>query len=431
MLKLGAWLVLAGSMASFLVACGSDEGEDGGISSGAANGSGATGSGPNINLGGSGNGSNGSGDPNNDGGIVELTPEEITAIEESACAGWTTEGESLPAVLFMVNDVSGSMDQAAPGMDGRTKWSITQEALVDAVNSLPSSTAVGIVSYPNTGFETGTSQEPRDVDECVGTDELVSIALLGDDGSQQRNALLDHLENASTGGGTPTHDAYRYGLIYGMLPFATNLKRFMLIITDGQPTYAQNCVGTGNVDQNPPTPTDPIVDEIAAAAEMGIKTFVIGSPGSEEGHDTGIDYRPWLSQAAVIGGTAREGCNEDGPDNYCHLDMTETDDFSAALNEGLEQIAGQINSCAYAVASPPDGQQIDMNQVNMIVNFGDGSSELVLRDDNGDCSEGWQLDGNDQVVLCGATCERVQADNQSRVELLFGCASGDVPIVPR
>ena len=28
----------------------------------------------------------------------------------------------------------------------------------------------------------------------------------------------------------------------------------------------------------------------------------------------------------------------------------------------------------------------------------------------------------------GATCERVQADMQSRVRLLFGCASGEVPI---
>jgi hypothetical protein len=51
-----------------------------------------------------------------------------------------------------------------------------------------------------------------------------------------------------------------------------------------------------------------------------------------------------------------------------------------------------------------------------------------LRDDNGDCSEGWQLDSDQQIILCGATCERVQNDMQAHVELLFGCASGEVPI---
>jgi hypothetical protein len=170
-----------------------------------------------------------------------------------------------------------------------------------------------------------------------------------------------------------------------------------------------------------------VVDEIAGASELGIRTFVIGAPGSEQGYETGEDYRPWLSRAAVVGGTAPSGCDEDGPD-YCHMDMTEAPDFSAALNEGLAQIAGQLNSCTYVVPPPPSGQEIDMSQVNLIVSFGSGSSELVLRDDNGDCSEGWQLDADQQIILCGATCERVQNDMQAHVELLFGCASGEVPI---
>jgi hypothetical protein len=428
MLKLGATLVFAGSLSMILSACGGDDGEEGGLSSGAANGSGASGGSTPINVGGMGAGA-AVGDPNNDGGIIELTPEEIDAIENSACAGWTTEGENLPAVLFMVNDVSGSMEQSSPGTNGASKWSVTHDSLVSALNNLPGSTAVGIISYPNVGDDTGESTQPRDIDECVATNELVTIDLLGDMGSAQRNALENHLNGANTGGGTPTHDAYRHGLIYGMLPYVTNYKRFMLIITDGQPTYSQNCVGNGNVDQNPPIPVEPIIDEIASANEMGIRTFVIGSPGSEEGFETGEDYRPWMSRAAVEGGTAPPGCNENGPDNYCHMDMTQAEDFSAALNAGLEQIAGQLNSCTYAIASPPDGQQIDLNQINMIVTFADGSTELILRDDNGDCSEGWQLNAEQQVELCGATCGRVQGDMQSHVELLFGCASGEVPIV--
>lgn len=425
MLKLGRLLVLAGSLSAFVLACGSDDGEDGGISSGAANGSGASSSGGSINVGGNGTGAS-TGNGSNDGGIVPLTPAQIEAIEESACAGWTTEGENLPAVLFMVVDVSGSMDQDAPGSN-ESKWSITHDALSGALDNLPGSTAVGVLYYPNTGFETGESDEPREVSECVGTDELVSIDLLGAQDSAHRDALQSSLDGADTGGGTPTHDAYRWGLIHGMLPYETPYARFMLLITDGQPTYAQDCVGNGQSDQMPPIPTQPIIDEIEAAAEMGIRTFVIGSPGSEQGHETGIDMRPWLSRAAIAGGTALDDCNEDS-EPYCHMDMTQAPDFSAALNEGLGQIAGQINNCTYAVAEPPDGEQIDMNQVNMIVTFGSGDSELVLRDDSGDCSEGWRLNDEDQIELCEATCERVQQDMQAHVELLFGCASGEVPI---
>jgi len=424
MQKLGALLVFTGSICSAVVSCGGSGEEEGGLASGAANGSGASSSGGTINVSG-GTGAS-SGNPDNDGGIVELTPEQIAAIEDSACAGWTTEGENLPAVLFIVSDVSGSMDQEAPG-GGGTKWEITHDALQNALDSLPGSTAVGIISYPNLGDGTGESDEPREVSECVNTDELVPIDVLGGAGSAQRAALQNHLDDVNTGGGTPTHDAYRYGLVNGLLPYETSYSRFMLIITDGQPTYAQNCIGNGQVDQNPPTPVEPIIEEISGAAAMGIRTFIIGSPGSEEGHQTGEDYRPWLSEAAVQGGTAPAGCDVGGP-NYCHMDMTEAPDFSAALEEGLAQIAGQINSCTYAVAAPPAGQMIDMNQVNMIVTFGDGSSELILRDDNGECTEGWQLDDNEQIVLCGATCDRVQADTGSHVELLFGCASGDVPI---
>ena len=426
MLKLSSLLVFTGSLTAALVACGgSSEDENGGIGSGAANGSGASSAGGTINLGGSGSGAV-PGNPDNDGGSIELTPEQVAAIEESACAGWSTEGENLPAVLFIVNDVSGSMEQDAPGSND-SKWSITHEALTSALDNLPASTAVGLLSYPNVGDNTGESNTPRDIDECVATNELVTIDVLGADGSAQRNQLQESLDTAQTGGGTPTHDAYRHGLINGMLPYTTSFSRFMLIITDGQPTYAQNCVGTGSVDQDPPTPTQPIVDEIQSAAAMGIRTFIIGSPGSEEGHMTGEDYRPWMSHAAVVGGTAPAGCDEDGP-NYCHMDMTQASDFSAALNEGLAQIAGQINSCTYAVAAPPAGQTIDMNKVNMMVTYGDGTTELVLRDENGDCGVGWQLDADDQIVLCGDTCNRVQGDTGAHVELMFGCASGEVPI---
>ena len=52
---------------------------------------------------------------------------------------------------------------------------------------------------------------------------------------------------------------------------------------------------------------------------------------------------------------------------------------------------------------------------------------LVLPDGQGTCSEGWSFDASGNVVLCPATCDKVKADATATVELLFGCASGDIP----
>jgi hypothetical protein len=133
-----------------------------------------------------------------------------------------------------------------------------------------------------------------------------------------------------------------------------------------------------------------------------------------------------LSRAAKAGGTDVPGCTDDGP-NFCHLDMTEEPDFAAALSAGLGAIAGQINTCTYSVPPPPDGQEIDLSKVNLIVTAGD-ESQLVLPDDMGDCSEGWQLNADQQIVLCADTCTRVQQDGGATVKLLFGCASGEIEI---
>ncbi len=423
MLKTGTFLVSVVFFSSLLAACGSDDSdEDAGLSGSGANGSGASGGSTPIDLGGNG-GSSGSGIPgSHDGGTVPLTSAQIDEIEGSACAGWSTEGENLPAVLQLVVDVSGSMDRNAPNSN-QTKWEITQEALGSAIDDLPASTAVGVLYYPN--METSESTEPRDVSECVNVDAMVPIDLLGATGSAQRDSIAMSLDQAAANGGTPTHDAYRYALENGMKPFMSTASKFMLLITDGQPTFSVDCVGTGMVDD--PVNEQPIVDEIAGAFAEGIRTFVIGSPGSEENVGTGDDARPWLSRAAMEGGTALAGCTENGP-NFCHLDMTEAPDFSQALREGLGQIVGQINTCTYVVPPPPDGQQIDLTQVNLILTFGSGDAELILPDNTGDCSEGWQLNADGQIVLCSATCDRVEMDAQARVELMFGCASGEVPI---
>jgi hypothetical protein len=411
-------LLVVAAVSSSLFACGSSDGDGAGDGAG-ANGSGGSG----LVLG---HGGKSSGNGTHDGGLVPLTPDQVNEIENAACTGWAAEGENLPAVLQLVVDVSGSMDDPAPGGNRRSKWQVTREALRDAIDTLPASVSAGVLYYPNR--DTGGSTSMRPVNACVNVDEMVPIGILGNDGSPQRNALQSSLDDANTDSYTPTHDAYHHALKQSLEPFQSQANKFMLLITDGAPTMSLGCIGGstgGMMGSVMDAPTQPIVDEIKAAFGVGIRTFLIGSPGSEESSESNMDMRPWLSKAAQEGGTAKAGCQVDGP-NFCHLDMTQESDFGQALVDGLATVVGQIiDTCTFAVPPAPDGQTVDPNLTTLIIESSMGAT-LALPDDKGDCGEGWRFNASGQVELCPATCEKIKGDASARVQLMFGCTVDQV-----
>lgn len=405
-------------------ACGSsDDGDDGkalGTGGTASIGRGGTGSG--IPLGGSGNagGSQGSGASSGTSGTI--LPETAETLRMKACAARTGEAEVLPTVLQLVVDTSYSMNDR-PRNSNQTKWDITSDALETAIDGLPSTTAVGVLFYPNRSTQPGRPEsEARDISACVNVSAMIPIETLADDGSAHRRELERAIEDAGPNGSTPTHDAYRYAYRNGMQASDLTGNRFMLLITDGAPTFALQCTGGGGADD--PQPTQPIIDDIRAAREEGVRTFIIGSPGSESVN--GVDVRSWLAEAAVRGGTARSGCSLYGPD-YCHIDLSQNADFAGALNAAFARILGQIISCSFELPTPPAGEVLNTDQINVIYSTGSGSTETLLgRNEDPNCNEGWQLDDDNKLTLCPATCELVKANPQARIELLFGCDTVDV-----
>jgi hypothetical protein len=405
-----------------LFACSSDDGDQ--KPKGATGGTGG-GTGGSIGIGGSagsqivvgGGSGTGSGASSGTGG-GEIPDETADGLRMKACAGWTSEPELLPTVLQLVVDTSLSMDQTTNATNGRTKWEITQEALGVAIASLPATTALGVLYYPN--MSTQGSDTPRDVSACVNVNALIPVELLGDAGSAHRETIDDSLDRAGPDGSTPTHDAYHYALENGLKQADEEGNKFMLVITDGAPTLELGCMGEG-VPRSP-SPTQPIVDEVLATRNDAIRTFIIGSPGTED-NGNGEDSRPWMSRAAALGGTARSGCSLNGP-NYCHIDLSQESDFAGALNAALARILGQIVSCSFELPAPPAGETLNLSEINVIYSPGSGGADqLVGRDDSPDCQDGWQLDSNNRVVLCPNVCDMVQRDPQGTVELLFGCAT--------
>jgi hypothetical protein len=327
-----------------------------------------------------------------------------------ACATGIAETKPLPAVVQMVVDTSGSMawppgwepeseDTAPRGV--ASKWDITKKALTDAVSELSGDTYLGVNFYPNVAHSSTS---------CVKNEVAVSIGALGAANSTQRRHFADGLDGARPRGGTPTHAAYRFGLAtLGTRALAGN--GFILLITDGVPTYTASCAGDGRdaVD------SAPLVAEAAAAFEkQGVRTFVIGSPGSESA-------RSALSRVAQAGGTGTPGCSHSGPD-YCHFDMTEGGDLGASLERALSDISSELTSCEYAIPAGPAGRTLDLDRVNVLRTSRDGRTEVLLQDRSGDCSEGWSYSSDRRrIVLCENTCRDAQRDAGTRVEVLFGC----------
>lgn len=332
------------------------------------------------------------------------------------CAHTVAPASLLPSNLLFVIDRSGSMNCNLPE-DGQssdecarsplprskelpTKWALTRAALNDTLDALarwPSMHA-GLSLFPERGGTCSVLATPR-----------IAIAPLGD---SQRQTIDDELAGVEPEGDTPLAGAAILGfahvyeqLVSGALQGPSQL----VILTDGSETCK-------------PDELEKLVleDVPNAYRKLGVRTFVIGAPGSESA-------RALLSRMAIQGGTARSEACLAGPEDTtgdCHFDMTTTDDFSADLLSALAVIRGEIIPCELPLPQPGSGQMLNLTEVNVSL---DG--EAIPRDDS-DCGSqdlsGWQYTEDlERLRLCGRSCNDAQRPGAS-VRVTLGC-----PTIPR
>jgi hypothetical protein len=341
------------------------------------------------------------------------------AILRGSCATSTVQSALLPANILFVVDRTGTMacnpppttasadcektpERADPKMP--SKWEITSDALISAMKTLPPTATVGIAYFSND-------------DGCgVNSQPSVPLAINGD---AQQSAMEASLHNVTPGGGTPlvgaTILAYKH-LHELALDGRITGNEFVVLITDGeeseQCSYAPRCSDAQSC-------YDLLVDtEVpkAAGAGVGIRTFVIGAPGSEPA-------RTVLSQIAKNGGTGAPDC-EPAKGN-CHFDMTMGNDFGASLGKALSDIVGQTIQCQLDVPAPADGMTFEPDRVNVVYSPSTGAAEIIPQDTRAACdsgADGWQYNADQtKILLCGARCDRVRTDQGGRVDVVIGC----------
>lgn len=338
--------------------------------------------------------------------------------DDAACAGATYTGKKVPASLLVLLDRSGSMSK-----DG--KWTAAVSALKSALSKSDDALPVGLLFYPEGKFDSSKLMACTITPAAAGC-----AAAFADSGCKDikttpdvpvdvlsvTRAKIDAALGAAspTGDTTPTRWALKNSWAY-MQKLAAKSDRFVVLVTDGEPTTYQpkTTVGGFTMPESAIECKDkPTIEGETLAASTGtppVKTFVIGAPGSETA-------APHLSTIAVNGKTRRTPtCN--ASKGECHYQIGSSS-FEADLAKALEEITGKIATCIFEV---PTGTDVDPNRVNVSVESG-GTTTESYRDASH--ADGWDYtdDSKTRIEVFGPMCDEIKKNAGSvAVKILLGC----------
>jgi hypothetical protein len=336
---------------------------------------------------------------------------------DAVCASTVLEGRRAEVAMLFLVDRSGSMN-CAPTTDaatcdarpvrpasGASKFDLVRTSLTQAVAGLRDADRAGLAVFGSD-------------DACgVSTNPLVPVASLS---AAQRQSLTTAISGITPKGATPlvggTTVAYEH-LNPNRPGYDLPKRRFLVVVSDGAETCAPSAVSgflASTVDQ---------------ARSVGIKTFVVGAPGSESARNV-------LSEMAFRGGTAKSStCTHGGATTTsgdCHVDLTQSGaSFGTALSSALLTASRLAIPCEVELPANIDANVVDFSRAVVRVTSSTGAVVRVPEDRTAACefgANGWQYeDGNARVVLCGTACEALRSDRGSKVTVELGCRGGAGP----
>jgi hypothetical protein len=324
--------------------------------------------------------------------------------------------ESIPAIsnppnISFIIDHSDSMRETLAG-SGLSKYENARIALRDVLRAVGHRVNYGVTIFP--GLDGSTGCEAGDELMKVAPGDPPSYARAGKNGPRLKD-LLSRLQIADTDGGTPTAATLTKSLeSLSKLEGAT----YVVLVTDGAPNcnldlmcnagacipnieqQAVECTSSFNCcapDESRPkanlscVDADASVAAVQALSDAGIKTFVVGMPGSEP-------YVALLNQMAEAGGTARAGDTKFYPVND-----------TEALEQSLVEIAASVAiSCDIALNyDPPDRDFVNVYFDGVVVEY--------------DPEGGWEWTEDGHVAIRGAACDQLTTGDVLEVQVFAGC----------
>lgn len=337
------------------------------------------------------------------------------------CSATETAADYSHINMLIVLDKSGSMT-AIPTGDTKSKWVGATEALQQALNPNETLVSYGFMLYPYASPVAATSCEisPGEaaVNIQVGTasDTVPKIAQL--------------MKDTTPGGGTPTAAALQSAFDYytkgaGM---ALDGQKYVLLVTDGGPncnvnltcqadactsnldksgncgTTIANCCDPANKVAGGVDPQSLCLDDqgvrtqLDALRSQGIKTFVIGIPGTEA-------YASFLDTFADAGGVPVVPTAEK-PHRYYEVKN------QAELLTAFKTITTSlVRDCNVQLAEKP----LDLSKINVAIDC----AELPQK--TGDAVNWEYIPATQTIEIKGTKCEVIKSVGAKRIDVVNGC----------
>ncbi|MBU1495149.1 MAG: hypothetical protein ABIJ56_13350 [Pseudomonadota bacterium] len=340
------------------------------------------------------------------------------------CGGMWIELTLLPTTIMLVVDRSSSMlepsdgheptedelgscaetnAEPASGITFETRWDDVGGAVGSVADEYDDDVNFGLVLFPGPGALDGAITPEL---FCTGPVALprVMTAPAEETAPAIRAVLDDPANNPVCSGGFTPADGGLAAAAGALEAVSEPGPGVIILATDGAPNCNASLPACSGGDCTTGTPlcdgtlgTIGCLDDAAAITtisglhDSGVRTYVIGIPGSE-------GFASVLDAMAEAGGTARSG----SPKYYEVGDGDE-------LIEALGAITDSEISCVFELDSVPD----NTNDINVLVD------DSPLRRDDPD---GFVYHEEDNTIeLLGATCEDLKAGRVSDVKFLFGC----------
>jgi hypothetical protein len=352
-----------------------------------------------------------------------VDPCDVAKIDPG-CAASSQHAELRTVNMLILLDKSGSMGKPGLGSTA-SKWEAMRSALNTALTKARLTINFGLDLFPRADVASGCTGEACCQTSAVGEPLTVPVG----PGSDTVPAILSTLDATTPAGGTPMAAALSRALNYYTAGDGSGLigDKYVLLVTDGGPNCdtaaVSACEGdkcTRNLDPDPTCNTSlnccstaalavnclddvSVNTQIQALATAGIKTIVVGIPGSDP-------YVQYLNLFAQSG----QKPNPDPNATTAYYAVAESAG-ATGLADTLHAITiDLVKSCVITYTTPPQ----DTEQVTVLVNC-----NPVPRDptDGGDGSY-WTLDtAAKTITLGGPTCDTILNEGVNRVDYIFGC----------
>jgi hypothetical protein len=359
-----------------------------------------------------------------------------TAGSTSTCAPIVNPVTAVPPILMFQIDITGSMGLPTSTTNGISKWEATKTAFASALTRLPWDWIVGVTFFNRMGSSYSAEQEV-----------IVPLAPMDQTHIAEINNAIEY---QTPSGGTPTFCAWDAAakMVSAYTPPVDSVyaqsQRFVVLMTDGVPTVDRDCKTLGSSPGGNNSITQDEYNYFASAVKdttekTGLRTFVIGVPGSDDPQGATYDPRCMLSELAEAGGTALPAectstvgvgaCTPTDPGSYCHMDLTTSADFAHSLEDVIvNRIAHSVVSCDYPIPAVRSDVYVDAKHTSVLYAASESAAPQTLTlATTAACADGDYFFVTDTrgrvttVTMCPKKCQEMQGNPNGQLKVQFVC----------